>query len=576
LLGGGFVLLAVADCMYALQVANGASTPTAMTNLMYLLAVALLALAAWQAGSDDSKPNLEGWSVLLVPGGFTIAALALLQYDHVQRLDPLAFTLADITMAAAVIRMTLAFRDIRGLTEARRQAATDDLTSLPNRRTFMRRVREAIRTAQLAGSKVTLLMMDLDNFKELNDTLGHNAGDELLRMIGPRIKATLRGTDIVARLGGDEFAILLDEEPDEAGVAQVAQKILEALRDPFEIMGLGLRLTASVGIASFPSDARDEEELLSRADIAMYQAKAGRKGYEFYARDRDTNSPERLSLAGDLAQALEGDGIEVHFQPKADAFSRRIVGVEALVRWRRPDGRLVPPNDFIAAAEHAGLSRPLTRRVLTLALDQLATWRRAGHDLHVAVNTTVADLLDVDFPEEVAEALGARGLPAEALVLEVTESSVLSDPVRIGNVLAELGEMGIGLSLDDFGTGYSSLTHLRSLPVGEVKIDRSFVRQMSTEPRDAAIVHATIDLARRLGIRVVAEGVEDETTWQSLNRLGCQLVQGFVLSRPVPAAELEQQMLAAAAADPGSLGRHPVDEASIDEKLEWSGEETRA
>jgi diguanylate cyclase (GGDEF)-like protein len=575
-LGGGFVLLAVADCMYALQVANGASTPTAMTNLMYLLAVALLAFAAWQAASDDRKPNLEGWSVLLVPGGFTIAALGLLQYDHLHRLDPLAFALADITMAAAVIRMALAFRDIRGLAEARRQAATDDLTSLPNRRTFMRRAGEAIRTAHLAGGKIAVLMMDLDNFKELNDTLGHNAGDELLRLIGPRIKGALRATDIVARLGGDEFAILLDPQPGEAGVAQVAQKILEALREPFEILGLGLRLTASLGIASFPGDARDEEELLSRADIAMYQAKTGRKGYAFYASERDTNSPERLSLAGDLARALEGDGIAVHFQPKADALSRRIVGVEALVRWRRSDGRLVPPNEFVAAAEHAGLSRVLTRRVLTLALDQLAIWRRAGHDLHVAVNTTVADLLDVDFPLEVAEALAARGLPAEALVLEVTESSVLSDPVRIGNVLAELGEMGIGLSLDDFGTGYSSLTHLKSLPVGEVKIDRSFVQQMNTEPTDAAIVHATIQLAQSLGIRVVAEGVEDDMTWQSLNRLGCQFVQGYVLSRPVPAAQLEQQMVAAAASDPDSLDRQPVDEPSIDGKPERSGDGIRA
>lgn len=546
LLGGGFVLLAVADCMYGLQVANGASTPSAMTNLMYLLGVALLAFAAWQAASDDRKPNLEGWSVLLVPGGFTIAALALLQYDHVQRLDPLAFALTDLTLGAVVIRMALAFRDVRGLAEARREAATDDLTSLPNRRTFMRRAGEAIRAAQLAGEKVAVLMLDLDNFKELNDTLGHNAGDELLRLIGPRIKGALRATDTVARLGGDEFATLLDPQPNEDGVAQVAQKILEALREPFEILGLGLRITASLGIASFPGDGRDEEELLSRADIAMYQAKTGRKGYEFYSRERDTNSPERLSLAGDLARALEGDAIEVHFQPKADALSRRIVGVEALVRWRRPDGRLVPPNEFVAAAEHAGLSRTLTRRVLGIALDQLATWRRAGHHLHVAVNTTVADLLDVDFPKEVAEALGARGLPPDALVLEVTESSVLSDPGRIGNVLAELGEMGIGLSLDDFGTGYSSLTHLKSLPVGEVKIDRSFVQQMNTAPTDAAIVHATIQLAQTLGIRVVAEGVEDDITWQSLARLGCQLVQGYVLSRPVPAAQLEQQMLAAA------------------------------
>jgi predicted signal transduction protein with EAL and GGDEF domain len=316
------------------------------------------------------------------------------------------------------------------------------------------------------------------------------------------------------------------------------------------VQGLALQLTASLGIASFPTDAGNEQELLSRADIAMYHAKTARSGYAFYARERDTTSPERLSLAAELAGALQGDEIEVHFQPKADAVSRTIVGVEALVRWRRADGRLVAPVQFVAAAEHAGLSRVLTRNVLSLALDQLAGWRRAGHDLHVAVNTTVADLLDTEFPAEVAAALAARGLPAEALVLEVTESSVLSDPARIGNVLAQLGELGIGLSLDDFGTGHSSLTDLKSLPVGEVKIDRSFVQQMCTEPTDAAIVHATIQLAHRLGIRAVAEGVEDEPTWHSLNQLGCQLVQGYALSRPVPAAALEQHMITASDHDP--------------------------
>jgi len=551
-LGGGFLLLAAADCMYALQVASGASTPSAITNLLYVLAVGLLALAAWQDESEVDSPQLGGWSVLLVPAGFTIAALGLLQADHLDRLDPLAFTLADLTLAAAVLRLALTFRDLRGLAEARRQAATDDLTSLANRRTFMRLAGEAIRTARLTGDKLSVVMMDLDNFKELNDTLGHNAGDALLRLIGPRIKQPLRKTDTVARLGGDEFAILLEPQPVADGVVQVAQKILQALRQPFEVQGLNVRVTASLGIASFPADARDEEELLSRADIAMYQAKAGRSGYEFYARERDTNSPERLSLAAELAGALESEGVdalgsegvEVHFQPKADVLSRRIVGVEALVRWRRADGRLVMPIEFIATAEHAGLSRVLTRKVLGLALDQLGTWRRAGNDLHVAVNTTVADLLDVDFPGEVAEALTGRGLPAEALVLEVTESSVLADPGRIGNVLAELGELGIGLSLDDFGTGYSSLAHLKALPVGEVKIDRSFVRRMCSDPTDAAIVYATIQLAKKLGIRVVAEGVEDEQTWEALTALGCHLVQGYVLSRPVPAGELEQQMLA--------------------------------
>jgi diguanylate cyclase (GGDEF)-like protein len=543
LLGGGFVLLAVADCMYGLQVAAGASTPSAMTNLFYLVAVALLAFAAWQPDAAERDPRLERRSVLLMPAGFTLAALGLFQYDHVHRLDPLAFALADVTLVAAVLRAVFTFRDIRGLREARRQAATDDLTSLPNRRTFMRGAAEAIATARLTQATLSVVMMDLDNFKELNDTLGHGAGDELLRMIGPRLQSGLRSTDTVARLGGDEFAILLQTGDEHAGLPQVAERILDALREPFEIQGLALRLTASLGIASFPADGQDEAELLSRADIAMYEAKTARTGYEFYARDRDTTSLERLSLASELAHALETRGIEVHFQPKADAHSRQILGVEALVRWRHTDGRLIPPAEFIRAAEHAGLSRLLTARVLELSLDQLRIWRQAGRALHVAVNTTVADLLDLDFPREVAEALATHGLPAEALVLEVTESSVLSDPVRIGNVLAQLGELGIGLSLDDFGTGYSSLAHLKSLPVGELKIDRSFVQRMCTDATDAAIVYGTIQLAHKLGIRVVAEGVEDEQTWTALNNLGCPLIQGYALSRPLPADQLEQHFV---------------------------------
>jgi diguanylate cyclase (GGDEF)-like protein len=389
-------------------------------------------------------------------------------------------------------------------------------------------------------------MIDLDNFKELNDTLGHSAGDSLLRLIGPRLKEVLRKTDTLARLGGDEFAIILDPQPDEQQVIKVVESVLERLRDPFEVHGLALHLTGSLGIASFPAHAQDPDDLLKCADIAMYQAKAARSGYEFYSRERDTNSRERLGLAAELAVALEHDGLELHFQPKADGRSREITGVEALVRLRRADGRLVPPVEFLASAEHAGLSRALTRKVLELALDQISAWRSAGYDLHVAVNTTVSDLLDVDFPREVRQALTARALPPDALVLEVTESSVLADPGRIGNVLAQLREFGIALSLDDFGTGYSSLSHLKSLPVQEVKLDRSFVARMCTDPTDAAIVHAMLQLAHALGMRVVAEGVEDDATWKALNTLGCDIVQGFVLGRPVPGPELEQQLNAQA------------------------------
>jgi diguanylate cyclase (GGDEF)-like protein len=534
------VLLAVADCMYAVQVAGGSSSPSPLTNLAYIVAVSALAFAAWQA-DPDIRPRLEGWSLLLIPVGFTLVALGLLLYDHVERLGPLAFGLAFVTLLGAVIRMGLAFRDLRSLAEARTQAATDDLTALPNRRLFMRHAHDAIAAAGFTGEGVSVLMLDLDNFKQLNDTLGHDAGDTLLRLIGPRVRQAIRGTDTLARLGGDEFAVLLYPHPGEAGIRRVADKILRALREPFEVQGLALRITASVGIGSFPQ-AVDAEELMKHADIAMYQAKASRSGYEFYAFEQDTNSQARLSLAAELATALEHDGIVVHFQPQADAQSRRITSVEALVRLRLPDGRLAPPHEFLVAAEQAGLSRALTRAVAAIALDQLSVWRAAGYDMGLAVNTTVADLLDNKFPREVAAALEARGLPPGALVLEVTESSVLSDPKRIGSVLAQLTELGIGISLDDFGTGYSSLTHLKSLPVCELKLDRSFVAQMRTDATDAAIVSATIELARKLGIRVVAEGVEDEPTWTALNALGCERIQGYLLSRPVSAPEVERLM----------------------------------
>ena len=546
LLGGGFLLLAVADCMYGAQVASGATQPSSVATLFYLLSVTLLAFAAWQREPDRDPSKLGRWSVVVVPAGFTVLALALLLYDRVQRLDPLAFGLAVLTLSAAVIRLAIAFRDVQGLAEARREAATDELTSLPNRRLFMRRAGEAITVAHLADTSVSVLMLDLDNFKELNDTLGHSAGDTLLRLIGPRLKKALRKTDTLGRLGGDEFGIILDPQPDQQGVIEVVERVLEGLRDPFEVHGLALRLTGSLGIAAFPAHAQDPDDLLKCADIAMYQAKAARSGYEFYSRERDTNSRERLGLAAELAVALEHDGLELHFQPEADVCSRQITGVEALVRLRRPDGRLVPPLEFLASAEHAGLSRALTRKVLELALDQVSSWRRAGYDLHVAVNTTVSDLLDVDFPREVSQALIARALPPDALVLEVTESSLLSDPRRIGNVLAQLREFGIALSLDDFGTGYSSLTHLKSLPVQEVRLDRSFVARMCTDTTDAAIVDAMLQLAHALGMRVVAEGVEDQATWKALNTLGCDLVQGYVLGRPKPAPELEQQLHAQA------------------------------
>jgi diguanylate cyclase (GGDEF)-like protein len=559
MLGGGFLALAAADCMYALQVAGGASAPSTATNLAYDVGVLLLALAAWQPGEALESDTVPGAAVLAIPAAFTFSALGLLIYDHFSRLDPLALALAMLTLLAAFARTGLAFRDVRALVETRRQALTDDLTSMPNRRHFLACVHSGITASTASDSSVALLIVDLDHFKELNDTLGHDAGDQLLCQVGERLRAVLRSSDTAARLGGDEFGVLLCGPCDTARAEVVADKILSAIGEPFPIKGLNLRVTASIGIALYPEHAGGEEELMQHADIAMYEAKTAQSGRACYARERDNHSLERLTLAGELAHALESDEIEAHFQPKAQAASRRIVGVEALVRWRHPVRGLIGPGEFVTVAEQAGLGRALTRRMLALALAQAKAWREAGLDLHVAVNTTVADLQDVQFPVEVAAMLADHGLPPEALVLEVTENMVLADPVRVGDVLAQLGELGLGLSLDDFGTGYSSLTHLKALPVGEVKIDRSFVARMTKDPVDAAIVEATIRLSHSIGIRVVAEGVEDQLTWSSLIANGCELVQGYALSRPLPAAELEVLLRA----EPVALPAQASDDATV-------------
>jgi diguanylate cyclase (GGDEF)-like protein len=543
MLGVGFIALAVADCMYALQVAGGASAPSSLTNMTYDIGVLALALAAWQPVTSVEADTVPGPAVLGIPAAFTFSALGLLIYDHFSRLDPIALALAMLTMLAALARTGLAFRDVRALAETRRQALTDDLTSMPNRRAFLRRLRDGITASRASDTSVALLLVDLDHFKELNDTLGHDAGDQLLCQMGVRLHAMLRASDTAARLGGDEFGVLCDP-CDTARAELVADKVLQAISEPFPIKGVNLRVTASIGIALYPEHAENGEQLMQHADVAMYEAKTAQSGRACYARERDHHSLERLTLASELSRALEAGEIEAHFQPKADASSRRIVGAEALVRWRHPTRGLIGPEEFVTVAEQTGLGRALTRRMLDLALRQVKAWREAGLDLHVAVNTTVADLQDTHFPAEVAAMLVDHDLPPDVLVLEVTENMVLADPVRVGDVLAKLGELGLGLSLDDFGTGYSSLTHLKALPVGEVKIDRSFVARMITDPVDAAIVEATIQLAHSIGIRVVAEGIEDQVTWGSLVANHCELIQGYALSQPLPAAELEELLRA--------------------------------
>ncbi len=348
----------------------------------------LLALAAWQPGATIETDTVPSSAVLAIPAAFTVSALGLLIYDHFSRLDPIALTLAMLTMLVAFARMALTFRDVRALAETRRQALTDDLTSMPNRRHFLRRVRDGIIASRATGESVALLIVDLDHFKELNDTLGHDAGDQLLCQVGERLHEVLRASDTAARLGGDEFGVLLSDSSDGANAELVAEKILKAIAQPFPIKSVGLRVTASIGIALFPEHAENDEQLMQHADVAMYEAKAAQSGYACYARERDKHSLERLTLAGELSHALENGEIEAHFQPKADAGSRRIVGVEALVRWQHPTRGLISPAEFVTVAEQAGLgagadaqdARPRADAGPDLARRRLRAARRGEHD----------------------------------------------------------------------------------------------------------------------------------------------------------------------------------------------------
>ena len=418
-------------------------------------------------------------------------------------------------------------------------ALHDPLTGLPNRTLFQDRAAQALLAARRNGGSVALMLLDLDRFKEINDTLGHHNGDLLLQQVGERLKAEVRANDSVARLGGDEFGVLLTEIDGGRGALRVAEKLRKALAEPLELERITLDVDASVGISVYPEHGHDVETLLQRADVAMYVAKKDHSGRELYSAGRDEYSPSRLALVGELRRAIDRRELVLHFQPKADLATGRVAGVEALVRWQHPERGLIPPDQFIPIAERTGLIRELTLVVLDAALSQLRDWQNAGIELSVAVNLSARDLLDLGLPELIGRLLDRYQIPAERLELEITESVILADPMRARTVLTRLDAMGVQLAIDDFGSGYSSLAYLKRLPVGEIKIDRWFVMNMGQDENDAVIVRSTIDLGRNLGLRVVAEGVEDEATWRDLAQLHCDQAQGYFLTRPLPAAAFE-------------------------------------
>ncbi|GHH86678.1 putative bifunctional diguanylate cyclase/phosphodiesterase [Streptomyces capitiformicae] len=412
----------------------------------------------------------------------------------------------------------------------------DPLTGLPNRQWLLERTWTALDDAERIGARAALMLIDLDRFRSVNDTLGHLAGDRLLLQIADRLRVALpRGAE-AARLGGDEFAVLLPIADSTTSASRVARNLVAALGSPLDLDGLTLVLEASAGLAVFPDHALDAEGLLRRADVAMYQAKRDRTGVEVYESKRDSNTPDRLGLLGDLRRALDAQEVELHYQPKV-RFDGQVAGLEALVRWVHPERGKVPPDEFIAIAESSGLMPHLTEYVLETALGQVARWRAQGLHVPVAVNVSPRDVHTPGFAGAVAARLARHGVPAGALQLEITEHVLLEDPQRAADTLAGLTGHGVKMSLDDFGTGYSSLVHLRRLPVSELKIDRSFVARLAVDNEDAEIVRCTVDLAHSLGLLVVAEGVEDDETWERLRDLGCDAVQGWLVAAAMPPDE---------------------------------------
>ncbi len=423
------------------------------------------------------------------------------------------------------------------------QALHDALTGLPNRSLFSHRIEQVLNAGRRADRIAAVMLIDLDHFKEINDTLGHHAGDRLLQEVAERLDASLDEQHTVARLGGDEFGVLLPDlaGPDEASA--VAQQLLNQLREPFSIDGLTLEIDASIGIACAPEHGNDVEQLNQRADIAMYAAKEGGRGYVLFEPQLDRYSPRRLSLAGSLRAAIADGEIVLFFQPKAELTSGKIVGVEALARWQHPRLGLIGPSEFVPIAEQTGLIGPLTSHVLEQALRQVRRWSEQGEELSVAVNLSARSFLDAQLAVEIPRLLEATGVDARLLELEITESMLMIDPARAKATLERLSAIGLSLSVDDFGTGYSSLANLKRLPVDGIKIDKSFVIDMPHDASDAAIVRSTIDLAHNLGLRVVAEGVESHEAWRRLEDLGCDLAQGFHVSRPVPAEAMTRLLV---------------------------------
>ena len=541
LLAVGYALITVGDMFHLLG--SGSFIGGFADAIAWPLSILLVSVAVW-VQSPAAQP-----SVSEKPAGFALPALAaasalvILFVGSLEHIGRVSLALAAATLIIAGVRSALSLIGMRSLTEQRRlESVTDQLTGLGNRRALFQLLDAFVaeqRDPDAPERSLVFMFVDLDKFKEVNDSFGHATGDELLRQLGARLQNALRDSDLVVRLGGDEFALaLLDAGADYA--ATVAARLTARIEEPFTLDAVRVRIGASIGIAIMPADAADGADVMRCADLAMYRSKLEGKPFAIYQQDLD-GAANRVQLVEELRAAIEQRQLRLHYQPQVDLATGEINSVEALVRWMHPRLGFVPPVEFIGLAEDAGLMGELTAMVLDEALSQCASWRAAGRQLTVSVNISSSDLLAPDFPDLVARLLARHGLSPEALVLEMTESTAIADFERSQVAIQRLHDLGLVVSVDDFGAGFTSLAYLGSLAVRELKLDRSFITRLAEtkQGRDLALVRATVELAHALGLRVVAEGVEDHDCLGLLSGLSCDLVQGYVISKPKPADQLE-------------------------------------
>ena len=538
---------AVGDTFNLVSLSHAASTTTpavgsVIDGVAWPTAILLMSISVWVRGGK--RDLVTGGKVpgFVLPGLGALAGLTILCVGTRTGLRPEALGLATATLVVVGVRLALSVRGLRALTEERhRQAVTDELTGLGNRRRLTGILDEYFADyadPQTPTRDLAFLFVDLDHFKEINDSFGHSAGDDLLKQLGPRLTGSLRASDVLVRIGGDELgAVLIDTDP--AYAMAVAQRLTALIEQPFVLNAVSVHISASIGIAVAPTDATDSVGLMRCADVAMYRAKLGERSFEIYQPDIDDGG-NRLVLVDELRAAVESEQLVLHYQPQVDLRNGETVAVEALVRWPHPRLGMIPPLEFLPLAEEAGLMGPLTRLVLEQALAQCAVWRAGGARLAVSVNVSSSNLLDPGFIDLVRAALRRYRVPASALVLEITETTIIRDFEGCKQVIGELRELGVAVSIDDFGSGFTSLAYLGGLAVSELKLDRTFIGGLTAEGReqDVKLVRATVELGHALGLLVVAEGIETCATLEMLSLLGCDRAQGWFTGRPVPAHEI--------------------------------------